>query len=136
VNTENIYPLGGKRELFVDDFFIDRLEGAAGRRLHEPVPDDLILTLDEPHELTNNAGGSYNSLLWDGKRYIYYYRAHGRFPTPQWEGSDDFYLCAAESEDGIHFRRCQVNLLPTGYNVVLDRSNTSQLRHKNPDRNV
>ena len=136
MEKKTIYPLGRKRELFVDDFFIDRLDGEVSRRLHEPVPDDIILTLDEPHEMTNNAGGSYNSLLWDGKRYIYYYRAHGRFPTPSWEGSDDFYLCAAESEDGIHFRRCQVNLLPTGYNVVLDRSNTGQLRHVNPERNV
>ena len=63
MKEKTIYPLGRKRELFVDDFFIDRLDGAVSERLHEPVPDDIILTLDEPHEMTNNAGGSSNSLL-------------------------------------------------------------------------
>lgn len=135
-HQKRIYSLGSKRELFVDDFFIDRLEGAVSKRLHEPIPDNLILTLDEPHERTNNAGGSYNSLLYDGKRYIYYYRAHGRFATPDEPGNDNFYLCAAESVDGVHFRRSQVNLLPTGYNVVLDRSNTRELNHTNPERNT
>ena len=49
MEKKTIYPLGRKRELFVDDFFIGRLDGEVSRRLHEPVPDDIILTLDEPH---------------------------------------------------------------------------------------
>ena len=66
-----VYALGSKRELFVDDFFISTLAGEVYRKLHEPIPDEIVLTLDEPHELTNNAGGSYNSLIYDGKRYLY-----------------------------------------------------------------
>ena len=133
---ETIYNLGSKRELFVDDFFINELSGEVSRKRHEPVPDEIVLTLDEPHEKTNNAGGSYNTLLFDGRRYIYYYRAHGAFPTPDTPGNNNFYLCAAESFDGINFRRCQLNLLPSGYNVVLDRSNTADLGNVDPNNNV
>lgn len=131
-----IYTLGNKRELFVDDFFIRDLSGEVSRKLHEPIPDEIVLTLDAPHEKTNNAGGSYNTLLFDGKRYIYYYRAHGAFPTPETPGNNNFYLCAAESFDGIHFQRCKLNLLPSGYNVVLDRSNTANLGCLTPESNV
>ena len=131
-----VYDLGSKRELFVDDFFISSLSGEVSKKLHELIPDDIILTLDEPHEKTNNAGGSYNTLLFDGKRYIYYYRAHGAFPTPDAPGNNDFYLCAAESTDGINFRRCKVNLLASGYNVILDRTNTADLGCLTPESNV
>ena len=31
MNRKTIYPLDEKRELFVDDFFIDRLDGAVER---------------------------------------------------------------------------------------------------------
>ena len=134
--SKPVYALGSKRELFVDDFFVSALSGEVCRKLHEPIPDDIVLTLDEPHELTNNAGGAYNSLIYDGKRYLYYYRAHGAFPTPARPGNNNFYLCVAESFDGINFRRCQVNLLESGYNVVLDRTNTNQLGCVSENDNV
>ena len=126
MNKREVYDLGDKRELFVDDFFIAGLDGDVVKRLHSPEPENVILTLDEPHERSNDAGGAFCSLLYDGKRYIYYYRAHGRFATPDEPGNSDFYLCAAESADGVEFRRCQANLFQTGYNVVLDSSVTKR----------
>ena len=87
MNGSDVYALGDRRELFVDDFFIDRLDGDVTKKLHSPEPDNVILTLDEPHETSNDAGCAFNSLLYDGKRYIYYYRAHGRFPTPDDPGT-------------------------------------------------
>ena len=125
--TDAVYDLGAKRELFVDDFFIRSLDGDVSRRVHKLIPDEVILTLDEPHEFTNNSG-CYNSLLYDGKRYLYYYRAHARFGTPSDpEGNMEFIFCVAESYDGINFKRCQVNLHPSGYNVVLDNAMTAPL---------
>lgn len=126
MSEREVYALGDRRELFVDDFFIAELSGDAVKRLHSPEPENTILTLDEPHEDSNNAG-AFNSVLYDGKRYIYYYRAHGRFATPNVPDNSDYYLCAAESVDGVEFRRCRVNLFATGYNVVLDSSRTKHL---------
>lgn len=122
-----VYELGDKRELFVDDFFIESLSGDVASRVHEMIPDEVVLTLDEPHEYSNNSG-CFNSLLYDGKRYLYYYRAHGRFATAaDPAGIPDFTFCVAESYDGINFKRCQVNLHDSGYNVVLDNKMTQQL---------
>lgn len=124
---KSVYDLGGKRELFVDDFFVSSLTGELGAKVHEMIPDEVILTLDEAHEYSNNSG-CFNTLLFDGKRYLYYYRAHGRFGTAaHLEGNMDFTLCVAESSDGINFQRCPVNLHETGYNVVLDNASTQQL---------
>ena len=67
---EKAYALGDKRELFVDDFFIDSLNGDVSQRVHELIPDEVVLTLDEPHEYSNNSG-CFNSLIYDGKRYLY-----------------------------------------------------------------
>ncbi len=121
------HDLGSMRELFVDDFFISQLSCNVTRQLHQPVPGDVVMTLDEPHEQTNNSG-CYNSIVYDGKRYLLYYRAKGRTPTPQNpQGVDDFVLCVAETTDGIHFRRSQVNLFQSGYNVVLDSTKTRHL---------
>lgn len=133
---ENVYELGDKRELFVDDFFIRSLEGDAVRRTHEMIPDDIILTLDEPHENTNNSAASYSSLLYDGERYLFYYRAYSRLPTKaDPEGRAGYVLCVAESTDGINFRRSPVNLHASGYNVVLDSGSTACLI-RNGEENV
>ena len=77
MSSGNVYFLGGKRELFVDDFFIHSLTGDVTKKVHEMIPDDVVLVLDEPHEYSNNSG-CYNSIIYDGERYLYYYRAHGR----------------------------------------------------------
>ena len=131
---EQIYDLGSRRELFVDDFFIRELNGAVSRRLHQPVPAEIVFTADAPHEMSNHSGGSYCSIVHDEKenRYLMYYRAGMRTPTPgNPSQSSDFILCVAETRDGIHFERCRVDLLPTGGNVVLDSSMT---RHLVPER--
>ena len=49
-NGTPFYDLGDKRELFVDNFFISSLEGDVRQKLHSPVPDEIVLSLNEPHE--------------------------------------------------------------------------------------
>lgn len=134
--TDGVYDLGTKRELFIDDFFIHSLEGDVAKRTHEMIPDDIILTLDEPHENTNNSAASYSSLLYDGKRYLFYYRAYSRLATKSApEGRSGYILCVAESTDGINFRKSPVNLHASGYNVVLDSDSTACLI-QNGEENV
>lgn len=122
-----IYDLGSKRELFVDDFFIASMEGDVRRRLHKLIPDEIILQQDEPHE-QGNYPGTYSSIIFDGKRHLFYYRAHGRVPSiGNPDGCSRFVLCVAETFDGINFKRCEVNLSSEGYNVVLDNQMTDHL---------
>ena len=131
MRSGKVYFLGGKRELFVDDFFIHSLTGDVTKKVHEMIPDDVILVLDEPHEFSNNSG-CYNSIIYDGERYLYYYRAHGRLGSENCpEDISDYVLCVAESRDGINFKRCQVNLHASGYNVVLDNESTAALIENN-----
>lgn len=131
MNTDKIYDLGSKRELFVDDFFIKALLGNCRRQIHQPIADDIVFTLDEPDEICNSSG-TYNTLLYDGKRYLFYYRTGTSTPTPKNPaGMEKALLRVAESYDGINFKRCQVNLFESGYNVVLD---TTKTRHLTPER--
>lgn len=125
-NKTMIYELGDKRELFIDNFFIKSLEGDVRKKLHNPVPDEIVMTLDEPHEMSNRTASSYTSIIFDGSRYLIYYRA----ARDTYEGGklvEKYILCVAETVDGINFKRSQVNLSPEGYNVVLDNSMTDHL---------
>ena len=54
---ETVIDIGSRRELFVDDFLIDRLSGDIEMRLHHPVAREVVLTLDEPWE----GSGTYAS---------------------------------------------------------------------------
>ncbi len=93
------YEIGDRLELFVDDFLIDGMSGAVGRRLHRPTPREIVLELDHPWEGDTCA---YFVVLRDGERVRLYYR-----------GSSDTggqVCCLAESEDGIHFERINAGL--------------------------
>ena len=63
--------IGVRRELFVDDFLIERLD-KANRILHHPQPREVVLTFDRPWEA--EAPG-YVTVLRDGDRLRMYYRA-------------------------------------------------------------
>ena len=62
--------LGKRRELFVDGFFLDRLDGAR-QRLHEPERRGYVLEVRPPHE--NACTGCYNLIDdGDGGLLLYY----------------------------------------------------------------
>ncbi|MGE3819770.1 MAG: hypothetical protein AB7I30_10060 [Isosphaeraceae bacterium] len=102
--------LGDRRELFLDDLLIDRLEGTAERRLHHPIPRELALTHDAPWEGT---GSGYHSVFQDGPLYRMYYKAwhldvsSGKLRT----NAHPLFCCYAESDDGIHWRKPNLGLV-------------------------
>ena len=95
---KGVYPIGDRRELFVDDFLVDSIGGSAERRLHHPVPREVVLKLDQPWEGQTSA---YFALLKDNDRYLLYYRGYAG------PGSGGQVCCVAESKDGIHFSRVE-----------------------------
>ena len=46
IDASQLIDIGSRRELFIDNFMIDRLEGKAEQRLHHPVPREVALVHD------------------------------------------------------------------------------------------
>jgi hypothetical protein len=91
-------------ELFVDDFVIDRLQGAR-RSLHHPTPREVAIVHDRPWE-----GNTcfYHTVFRDGDLYRMYYR--GSQHTPGKNASHQV-VCYAESEDGIRWTKPDLGLV-------------------------
>lgn len=99
--SADVIDIGSRRELFVDETLIERLEGAQ-RQLHHPIPGDLALVHDSPWE---GAGCGYHTVIHDGDLYRMYYRGsslgveNGKLLTGR------SVYCYAESRDGIHWMK-------------------------------
>jgi hypothetical protein len=102
-HAKDILDIGSRRELFLDNLLVDRLEGGAQRVFHHPVPREVVITFDQPWE-GNTCG--YVTVFRDGERYRMYYRAQNVPGSAGGEkrGSHAF-DCYAESPDGIHWTR-------------------------------
>lgn len=101
--------IGSRRELFVDDYLIQKMEGNLELRLHHPTPQEIVLNHDETWEGT---GSGYHSVFQDGDLYRIYYKA---WHIDVSEGTLDtsrhpLYCCYAESEDGITWRKPKLGL--------------------------
>lgn len=108
VPASDVYDMGNRRELFVDDFLVDTIEGELNYRLHSPHPQEQVIRQDKPWE--GNAS-SYHTVFKDGDTYRMYYRGHDFDMTG---GTLKFThgecTCYAESKDGIHWEKPQLGL--------------------------
>jgi hypothetical protein len=129
--------IDSRRELFVDDYLIERLSGRAQLRLHRPTPREVAIVMDRPWE---GNGGGYVTVFQDGDRYRMYYRGSHVVYTPKGysEPHREFY-CYAESKDGIHWARPDLGLFAFDgskkNNIVLDGMGThafSPFKDANP----
>ncbi len=98
--------LGSRRELFVDHYLIDRLEGAE-LRPQIPIERGVAFAFDRPHE---GAFSLYTSIvtLPDDGGFRAYYRA---LPTAGKDGSELETTAYAESVDGIHWTKPADNIV-------------------------
>ncbi len=100
--------IGSRRELFVDDYLIDTIQGAR-RVLHRPIRREIALVRNKPWE--GNTSG-YTTVFQDGDRYRMYYRGtdtvytEGKVTMPHREVT-----CYAESRDGITWTRPELGLV-------------------------
>lgn len=97
--------LDGRRELFVDDYLIDQLDGAS-LELQHPEPREVVLVHDKPWEGNTSA---YHTVFHDGDRYRMYYRG-GHYDEQTKKMAHGEVYCYAESEDGIHWTRPDLGL--------------------------
>lgn len=105
--------IGTRRELLVDAALIERMEGKAALRLHQPVMREIALVTDQPWE--GNMCGGYKTYFRDGDRFRLYYQAwHGDIV----EHDGQVVLTEApirigylESADGIHWQRPALGII-------------------------
>ena len=109
VRSPAVIDIGSRLELFVDGQLVDQLNGGARMRLHAPVAREAVMEHDAPWE---GSATGYHSIFHDGTLYRMYYRAWQLTVTPHKLDTDDrvTYLCYAESDDGIRWRRPELGL--------------------------
>jgi len=95
--------LGTRLELFVDDWLIERCQGAQ-LRLHSPEFAGRAMDFDRPWE---GAFVGYATAIQDGDRVHLYYRGHPGGDAPQ-------VTCYAGSRDGVAFERPDLGLYAVG----------------------
>ncbi|MBI4622033.1 MAG: hypothetical protein HY736_02290 [Verrucomicrobia bacterium] len=105
--SSDVIDVGSRRELWIDGFLVDQLQGKAELRLHHPVAREVVIKHDRPWE--GNAS-AYHSIFKDGDRYRMYYRGWQITFTPGKARTSNNFLCFAGSDDGIHWRRPELGL--------------------------
>lgn len=96
--------IGSRRELFVDDFLIAELKGAA-LSLHKPEAREVSLVCDRPWEGNTSA---YYAIFQDGQRCRAYYR--GSHVDEKKKGMHPEFTCLAQSADGITWTKPDLGL--------------------------
>ncbi len=99
--------IGSRRELFTDEFLIERLDGGARLELHRAEAREVSLVRDRPWE---GCMGAFLTVLPVGGRFRLYYDAWHMdlaMPTPGLPRPPA--ICVAESTDGVQWERLPVN---------------------------
>lgn len=120
-NKSGVINLGNRREIFLDYYLIEKLEGA--RLLKQtPVDEGPVFNFDKPWEGVFSA---YCTIIKDKDLYRAYYRG---LPVDGKDGSDIETTCTAESDDGIHWKKPDLDL----YEIYGSRDNNVVLAHEAP----
>lgn len=98
--------LGTRNELFIDDYIVESVQGLTWK-MHEPKKAEVALQFDAPWEGNNCA---YVSVFKDGNKYRMYYRAVPGKDAPASGIGWRQFVCMAESDDGINWRRPNLGL--------------------------
>ncbi len=135
VDNNDVIDLDSRRELFVDHFLIDKLDGT-NLVMHNPHDEGEVLQFDKPWE---GPFCAYVTIIKDDETYRLYYRG---IPTVGKDGNSDEVTCYAESDDGIHWKKPNLGIFQvngtTRNNVILTDAapvthNFSPFKDMNPD---
>ncbi len=112
--------IGSRRELFIDNLLIDRLDGAS-LKLQTPQPGGVAVRFGAEEGDVDSPLSGYTTVLKDGDTYRLYYRGRGYERTPR--GFESL-TCYAESSDGVHWTKPDLGLVEVDgskhNNVILD----------------
>jgi hypothetical protein len=106
-NATSPIDIGSRRELFVDDLLVERLDGQATIELHHPEPQEMAVIHDSPWEGT---GSGYHSVfqetLIECIKSWHLAVSPGKVQT----NTHPLYCCYAESDDGIAWRKPELGI--------------------------
>jgi hypothetical protein len=129
--------IGDRRELFVDRFLLDRLDGVE-LRLHSPTPREVVMVCDAAWE---GSGCGYETVFRDGPIIRMYYIAADLTSADGTKlASRPVFACYAESRDGIRWVKPDLGLFEFGgskhNNIVWSGpslDNFTPMKDPNPD---
>ena len=103
--AKEVINIGSRRELFVDDFLIERLTEAklVG---HRPEAQEAVISCEEPWEGNTSA---YFTLFQDGELFRMYYRG-GHWDVAKKMATHPEFTCYAERRDGIAWTKPKLGL--------------------------
>ena len=105
--------IGSDRQLFWDDYLIDKAKTSAFPRVMPPVKKECCFLFDQPNETYSI---SYPCIVKDENGYKMYYQPWYTDLTPC--------VCVIESKDGYHWHRPKLNLFEghdlTENNIVIE----------------
>ena len=99
---QRIIDIGNKRELFVDEHLISKLDGVS-LKMHRPHDEGPVLVFDKPWE---GPFCGYVTVIKDNNTYRVYYRGYNGSSL----GRDNELTCYAESNDGINWVKPDLKL--------------------------
>ncbi len=103
---EDAIDVGGRLELFVDSYLIEKMQGSARLKLFHPVRREIAIVHDEPWE---GSGCGYHTVFREADKYRMYYKAWDI--APDGSGERRIVIAYAESEDGIHWVKPNLGLV-------------------------
>ena len=121
LQAQTVPDIGSRRELFVDRFLIERLQGAE-LRAQQPIEKGIVLELDQPWE---GAFSGYFTVIQEPQRFRLYYRC---VPNAKGDGNASESTCYAESADGVHWKKPDLGL----FEVYGTRKNNVILANQPP----
>ena len=126
--------IADRRELFIDRYMIERMEGTR-LLLHHPVPRETALVFDKPWEGRFNR---YVTVFQDGDRMRLYYLANKGKDYEGAAGDPPLHICYAESHDGIAWEKPELGLVDYQGNrdnniVMPGRASFAPFRDPRPD---
>ena len=112
--TTNVLTINNRREMFWDDYLVDKSLTTAFQRLFQPTFKEQCYLFDQGEEMY---AISYPCIVKDEKGYKMYYTT--------WKRNGGAYVAVIESADGLHWTKPQLNIYDhpelTDNNAVINR---------------
>lgn len=108
--SDKVINIHSDLQLFIDKYIVDKASESICFQMHRPILKELVLENNKPWE---GSGCGFYSLFQDGDLYRLYYSAWNFtiVPGKVTDDSHPYFLCYAESNDGINWRKPELNLV-------------------------
>lgn len=100
--------IGSRRELFVDEFLIERLDQVR-LEVQRPQPQEIAFACDRPWE--GNTSIYFRIISEGGKHRMWYQGAHWQLDPQDPKKTHPYHICYAESDDGIRWTKPNLGIV-------------------------